>query len=259
MELSEGIILIDKPSGMTSHDVIAILRKKLSAKGRPASGWKIGHAGTLDPLATGLLIVLVGREYTKRQAEFMAGEKEYICRAKLGIETDTYDIEGKVIREEVWEEIEKIKEEKIKKLLKKFTGKIQQRVPAFSAVKVKGKKLYEKARKGQIKESELPVRLVEIKELELANFSTSPLASSQDSDSSSSPKGEGLSKEIFFEVRVVCSKGTYIRSLIYDIGQELGVGATVVNLRRTRSGKFRVEEANKLDSEKLFSHLVSDI
>ncbi|MEN8252903.1 MAG: tRNA pseudouridine(55) synthase TruB [Patescibacteria group bacterium] len=226
MSSRTGILLIDKATGMTSHDVVAIVRKKLSAKGRPVSGWKVGHAGTLDPLATGLLIILVGREFTKRQAEFMNSEKEYICRARLGIETDTYDIDGKIIKEVAWEKVNNCIGEQVNKLLSKFRGKIKQCVPAFSAVKVRGQKLYEKARKGEVKKSELPVRVVEIKELELVSFDT-----------------DDKNKKAFFKLRIVCSKGTYIRSLIHDMGQELGVGATVIELRRIRSGELSVKDA----------------
>ncbi len=242
-----GMLLIDKPTGMTSHDVVAIVRKKLGVK-------KVGHAGTLDPLATGLLIILVGREYTKRQAEFMEGEKVYTVTGKLGVLSDTYDIEGKILgnRQEPARNAQpellrkpllagkhsvaggavgsKIRKKSIEELLPQFTGKIQQRVPAFSAVKVKGKKLYEKARKGKIKESELPVRQVEITQIDLLSL-----------------KKNNKKQEAFFSLRVRCSKGTYIRSLVHDIGQELEFGAVVTELRREKSGNFDVKDAISID------------
>lgn len=205
-----GILLIDKPSGMTSHDVVNQVRKKTKVK-------RVGHAGTLDPLATGLLIVLVGREFTKRQAEFMKLDKEYICEAQLGVETDTYDVDGKVVKKANWEEVKKITKKKLQQVLDSFRGEITQIVPAYSAVKIKGEKLYEKARRGKINKKDLPSRQVEIKELELIEFN-------QD-------RG-------FFKIRVVCSSGTYIRSLVHDIGLELGVGSTVNQLRRTKIGEI---------------------
>jgi len=227
--MDKGILLIDKPSGVTSHDVVDLVRRKLGVK-------KVGHAGTLDPLATGLLIILVGREYTKKQAEFMAGDKEYLVTGKLGMTTDTYDVEGNITSEAAWEQTSQVTKLKVKKLLGSFTGIIKQQVPAFSAVKIKGKKLYELARearkvKVQVKVKDLPIREVEIKELELVDFTADPVKQLAE-----------------FSLRVICSKGTYIRSLIHDFGQELGVGATVTALRRLKSGGFNVEEAVKLSS-----------
>lgn len=218
-----GMLLIDKPTGMTSHDVVAIVRKKLGVK-------KVGHAGTLDPLATGLLIILVGREYTKRQAEFMEGEKVYTVTGQLGVVSDTYDVDGQLEIISQWSVVIRVKGEDVQELLPHFTGKIQQRVPAFSAVKVKGKKLYEKARKGTIKESELPVREVEISKLNLIAF-----------------EKNNEKQETLFTLRVTCSKGTYIRSLVHDIGQELELGAVVTELRREKSGNFDVRDAISID------------
>lgn len=211
-----GILLIDKPSGITSHDVVYRVRKKTGVK-------RVGHAGTLDPLATGLLIVLVSREFTKKQDQFMKQDKEYLCEAQLGIETDTYDIQGKVIRESSPE----ITQDVLEKILDKFMGKIIQTVPAFSAVKVKGEKLYNKARKGEIEKKDLPSREVEIKRLELVDFNDSQQK---------------------FSLIIECSSGTYIRSLVHDMGQEIGVGATITSLRRTKIGSYSIEQALDLES-----------
>jgi tRNA pseudouridine55 synthase len=215
-----GILLVDKPTGITSHDVVYRVRKQTGVR-------RVGHAGTLDPLATGLLIVLVGREFTKRQSEFLKQDKEYLCEAQLGIETDTYDVDGQIVKIASWEELGNISQVDLEKVLGKFRGEIAQTVPAFSAVKVKGQKLYDKARRGQIDKKDLPSREVDIKELELTDF-----------------KKDEESKAIFFNIKVDCSSGTYIRSLAHDIGQELGVGATVKELRRTKIGEFDISESN---------------
>ncbi|MBT3249168.1 MAG: tRNA pseudouridine(55) synthase TruB [Candidatus Pacebacteria bacterium] len=217
-----GILLIDKPTGITSHDVVYKVRKKTGVK-------RVGHAGTLDPLATGLLIVLVGREFTKRQSEFLKQDKEYLCEVQLGIETDTYDVDGQIIKEADWENLVRISKEDVEKVLDQFRGQISQTVPAFSAVKVKGRKLYEKARKGEIDKKDLPSREVHIKELEPIDL-----------------KKDEVAQEMFFNIRVACSSGTYIRSLAHDIGQELGVGATVKELRRTKIGELKLEDSTPL-------------
>ena len=218
---SSGILLIDKPTGMTSHDVVYKVRKKTDVK-------RVGHTGTLDPLATGLLIILVGREFTKRQNEFLKLDKEYICEAQLGIETDTYDADGKVIQRAKWKELKEISQTNLKKVLENFRGEIIQIVPAYSAVKIKGQKLYEKARKGEIIK-DLPSKKIDIKKLELLDFKKDQ-------------------QKIFFTIKVVCSSGTYIRSLVHDIGQLLGVGATITSLRRISIGKYKIKDAMTLQS-----------
>lgn len=219
-----GILLIDKPTGITSHDVVYRVRKKTGVR-------KVGHAGTLDPLATGLLIILVSREFTKKQTQFLKQDKEYICEAQLGIETDSYDVDGQIVKEEAWEKIDKICQEDFEKVLNQFRGEISQTVPAFSAVKVKGEKLYQKARRGEIDKKALPSRQVIIKELELLEF-----------------EKDVENRTLFFKIRVFCSSGTYIRSLAHDIGQELGVGATVSQLRRTKIGDLSIGDAVSLQS-----------
>lgn len=214
-----GIVLIDKPAGITSHDVVDRVRKATGIK-------KIGHAGTLDPLATGLLIILISRKFTRQQSKFLKQDKQYIVTGRLGITTDSYDIDGRVVEEAEREKIEKMSKGKIEKALQSFKGEITQMVPAYSAVKVGGKKLYELARKNKIDLKKLPKRRVTIHGIELMEFDEK--------------KGE-------FTLRVDCSSGTYIRSLVHDLGQKLGVGATVVQLRRTKIGKMKVEDGVKLE------------
>lgn len=209
-----GILLIDKPTGWTSHDVVNKIRRLLKVK-------KVGHAGTLDPLATGLLVVLVGREFTKRQAEFLKQDKEYECLALLGVETDTYDVDGQVVKSAETDLVAEITQEQVEEVLEKYRGKILQTVPSFSAVRVKGEKLYEKARRGD--KVELPQREVEIKELELIAF-----------------------KDGQCKLKIACSSGTYVRSLVHDIGQDLGIGATVKKLMRTKIGAFSVDQAQTI-------------
>lgn len=214
-----GIVLVDKPSGITSHDVVNRVRKATGIK-------KIGHAGTLDPLATGLLIILISREFTRQQSKFLKQDKQYLVTGRLGITTDSYDIDGKVTKEVDKAEVEKVTKEEIEEALQSFKGEITQTVPAYSAVKVKGKKLYELARKDKVDLKKLPKRQMTIQNIELVEFD--------------GKKGE-------FNLKVDCSSGTYIRSLVHDLGQKLGVGATVVQLRRTKIGKMKVEDGVKIE------------
>jgi len=203
----KGLLLIDKPEGWTSFDVVAKLRRILGVK-------KIGHAGTLDPLATGLLIVLVSKEWTQLQDQFLKLDKEYLCEAQLGIETDSYDITGKLVNQLIGKSV-KVSQQQLVTVLDKFRGEIKQTVPAFSAVKVKGQKLYRASHRGKINTALLPEKLVHIKELELLSFKNSK-----------------------FKIKTLVSSGTYIRSLVHDVGQELGVGAVVLSLRRTKIGEL---------------------
>jgi len=207
----KNILLINKPSGITSYDVIRILKKKLHPK-------KIGHAGTIDPLASGLLIVLID-EATKQSEKFMALEKRYRVEMQLGIKTDTGDIDGKLTQ---MCNIPELNEVKIKKVLKKFEGRIKQIPPVYSAIKYKGKKLYEYARAG-IKVKIKP-RFVEIKKIKLVSFNRETI-----------------------ELRVDCSKGTYIRTLVEDIAKKLETVATVSRLVRERIGKYSVNQAVNID------------
>lgn len=212
------ILLVSKPQGPTSHDIVEEIRKKYP-------GEKVGHAGTLDPMATGLLIILIGGA-TKKQAEFMGLEKEYKIEITFGKETDTYDAEGKVISKVSRKELEDLTEERVKEALKNFRGEIEQTVPPYSAVKVGGKKLYELARKGRLDKTKLPKRRVQIKEIEFLNF--------ERLGSSSPPRAN---------LRIVCSKGTYMRSLAHDLGKQLGIGGYLSKITRTRIGSYKLEQA----------------
>ncbi len=211
MENLFGFLLVDKPKGLTSHDVVDALRRITKIK-------KIGHAGTLDPIATGLLILGVGRKATKKLSIFQKLDKEYLLKARLGVISDTFDVEGKIEEKRV----EKIpSKEEIEKVLKEFTGKILQTPPAFSAKKIKGKKAYELARKG-IKVNLKPVE-VEIFKIEILNYQFP-----------------------FLELKVHCSSGTYVRSLVNDIGEKLKCGAIVEELKRTKIGNFSLKDAISL-------------
>jgi len=214
----KGMILINKPSGYTSRDIVNIVSKKLSTK-------KIGHTGTLDPLATGVLVLCVGR-YTKLVDLITTYDKEYIAEVILGLETDTLDIEGKVIQDI---KVNDISREKIIEALNYFKGKYMQEVPKYSAVKIKGKKLYDYARNNI--EIELPKREVNISEIELIDDICI------------------VDNKINFKFKTTVSKGTYIRSLIRDIGKYLGICATMKSLVRTRQGNFKLEDCNELDDE----------
>lgn len=207
----EGIININKPKGISSFDVIRNLRKTLGER-------RLGHTGTLDPLATGVLVICAGRA-TKLASEIEAEKKTYIAELKLGYKTDTYDIEGKII-DSVNEF--SVNESQFKQTINKFTGKIEQVPPMYSAIKVDGKKLYELAREG--KTIERKSRSVEIDYINLLEFD-----------------GEKAT----LECRV--SKGTYIRSLIFDIGEELGTFATMTKLERTEVGSYKITNAYSLE------------
>ena len=201
------VLLIDKPLGWTSFDVVRKLRHLVRIK-------KIGHAGTLDPLATGLLIVCTGK-FTKRINEFMAQEKEYTGTITLGAVTPSYDLETEPTNHQ---SISAITLSVLQETVKLFTGSILQVPPAHSAIKVKGKRVYELARKGQ--EVTLEPRRITVSVFEVFRFE------------------EGL-----VHFRVVCSTGTYIRSLANDLGVALGCGAYLSALRRTRIGSFSVDQA----------------
>jgi len=221
MSLNE-ILIINKPQGITSHDVVDRVRTLYPKE-------KVGHAGTLDPLATGILIILIGNA-TKRQAEFMGQEKEYVTEMTLGIETDTYDSDGAILAEKPNNLLMKINRGEIEEILPLFTGEIAQTVPPYSAVKIRGKKLYEHARANTITPDMLPTRTVTIKELSLLEF--------QPGSATQKPRAKLL---------IVCSKGTYIRSLVHDIGIKLGCGAMIISLTRTRIGLMKLDNALTLE------------
>jgi len=204
-------LLIDKPLQWTSFDVVRKIRYLTRVK-------KVGHAGTLDPLATGLLILCTGK-FTKKINEYMAREKEYTGTITLGATTPTYDLESKP---ENFRSPENISEEKIKSTTNSFLGEIMQIPPTHSAIKVEGKRVYELARKG--KEVKLEPRKIFIKEFEITAVEL-PVV----------------------HFRVVCSTGTYIRSLANDFGEVFDCGAHLSSLRRTRIGEFKIEEALSIE------------
>lgn len=214
-----GFILLDKPDGPTSHDVVNRVRRLTGER-------RVGHAGTLDPFATGLLIVGVGRTATREFQRLVGLDKEYEAVFALGATSDTDDRTGK-IDAGAWRA--EIGEEEIRKAMRQFVGAIEQLPPAYSAIKVGGKKLYELARAG--KPVERKPRPVTVHAFELA----------------AAPAVHG-SAAPFLRVRIRCSSGTYVRSLARDLGEALGTGGYVEELRRTAVGPFRVEDAVRLDS-----------
>jgi len=203
----DGVLLVDKASGMTSHDVVAIVRRRLNTK-------KVGHCGTLDPLATGLLLIVLGRG-TKIQDLLMAEDKEYVGTMKLGETTDSQDADGQVVETKPVPEYPR---EQIDAAFAKFQGDFYQMPPMVSAIKKEGVPLYKLARQGKVVERE--PRFVHVYAHEIQSVRL---------------------PEIDF--RVVCSKGFYVRTYAFDIGNELGCGAHLKSLRRTKSGKFTLEHA----------------
>ncbi|MBS1743928.1 MAG: tRNA pseudouridine(55) synthase TruB [Bacteroidetes bacterium] len=211
-QFEEGrVILIDKPLHWTSFDVVRKIRNRIRIK-------KVGHAGTLDPLASGLLIVCTGK-FTKKINEYMAAEKEYTGSFTLGAVTPTYDLESEP---EQHKDISSVTIEAIHEAVKSFTGEIQQFPPIYSAIKKAGTPLYELARRGE--EVELKARTIFIKEFEITAVEL-PVVS----------------------FRIVCSTGTYIRSVAHDFGAVLGCGAYLGALRRTRIGTFNVSSAQTME------------
>lgn len=208
MNQSNGLLLIDKPAGWTSHDVVAKIRSLL--KKETGQKVKVGHAGTLDPFATGLLIILIG-SYTKQAAEFLKLDKTYELAMRLGEVSTTGDPEGD--KTSVGDIKPTITE--VKAALANFTGEIEQTPPAYSAIKINGKRAYKLARLGQ--KVEIPSRKIKIHQLEMIDYKYPELS-----------------------LTTTVSSGTYIRSLVEDIGQSLGTGAYCVELRRTAIGDFKV-------------------
>ncbi len=208
MRVMDGILLIDKERGPTSHDVVARVRSETGE-------WSVGHAGTLDPQATGLLVLCLGRAL--KLMEFMERhDKEYEAAVRLGRATETDDAEGRVISER---DVSGVTREAVEAAATKFVGPIRQRPPAFSAVKVEGRRLYRYARAGE--KVDAPERTVRVHAFDLVSFEP-PVV----------------------RFRVRCAKGTYVRSLARDLGEALGCGGSLEALRRTASGPFRVEQAD---------------
>jgi len=208
----KGVVIVDKPAGITSHDAVDSVRKRLGVR-------KAGHTGTLDPMATGVLPVCVG-EATKIASFLTGDDKVYEATMRLGVRTDTLDMTGQVLAEQE----PRATEADVKAVLAAFAGTITQVPPQYSAVKVRGKALYKWARKGI--RVEPPAREVEIREILL--------------------QGIEMPRVRF---TVTCSKGTYVRTLCADMGDRLGCGAALEQLRRTRSGIFRQEDAVRLDGD----------
>lgn len=215
--ISGEIIGIDKPLGWTSFDAVKRLRGAIQRRLR-VKKFKVGHAGTLDPLATGVLIVCTGRA-TRRIEALQNGTKEYVAEITLGATTPSFDLETEVDATYPWEHIT---EEKIREILPRFTGRVMQVPPVFSAVKVDGKRAYNLARKG--KDIELAAKSLEIKEIEILGYDAPRLT-----------------------LRIVCSKGTYIRALARDIGEALGSGGHLTALRRTRVGDITIDDCLTVD------------
>ena len=218
----DGIFLVDKEQDWTSFDVVNKLRNVLHVK-------KMGHAGTLDPMATGLLVVLSGKA-TKLSDSVMGHDKEYYATMTLGTSTDTQDIWGNVIGGSP-EAAESVTDEQILNAVRSYTGEINQIPPMYSAVKIKGKKLYELARKGT--EVERKPRHIVIHELEMLGRDGNDV-----------------------RLRIECSSGTYIRTLCHDIGEFLGCGACMSELRRTKVGGYSIENAHRISEIKDGEYLI---
>lgn len=208
----EGVLLVDKPSGITSHDVVHRLRRKLQMK-------RIGHAGTLDPLATGLLIMLIGKA-TRISQYLISLDKVYEGEVTLGVTTNSQDAEGEVMETRP---VPPLDEAQLRAVMKSFLGDQYQTPPMFSAVKIDGVPLYKLARKGE--EIEREPRFIRVAAFELVSFA--------------SPK---------LTFRLACTKGTYVRTIAHDLGQKLGGGAHLSALRRTGSGKFDIAQCVTLDA-----------
>lgn len=206
-----GFLNIYKPKGMTSHDVVARVRKVLHIK-------QVGHTGTLDPFATGVLLIAIGK--ATKLIEYLNGDKEYLATVQFGKTTDTYDLEGEVT--ETFDK--KVTESEVVGGLKSFEGEISQMPPIYSAIKVNGKKLYDYARSGE--DVEIKPRHVTISKIELIDFDCENQVA---------------------KIVVACSAGTYIRSIAYDLGMQLGCGGYLTALERTKAGKFEVQDAVELD------------
>ena len=218
-----GFVNIYKPKGITSHDVVARLRKITKVR-------QIGHTGTLDPFATGVLPICIGK--ATRLIEYLDDDKEYLATVQFGKNTATYDLEGEITA--TFDK--KVTEEDVKNALKDFEGESSQIPPIYSAIKVNGKKLYDYARQGQ--DIEIKPRKVTISKIELKEF---------DKTSQSA------------KITVACSKGTYIRSIAYDLGAKLGCGGYLTALERTQAGKFQVNTAIKLEDLTEVSQIVENL
>lgn len=217
-----GILLIDKEKNVTSRDVVNDLVHIFNTK-------QIGHTGTLDPIATGVLVITIGK-FTKLGDALMSTYKEYIATMELGYLTDTLDITGNILNKSD----KVVSEDKIKEVINSFKKTYMQEVPIYSSVKVNGRKLYDYARNNE--EVELPKKEVEIKDIEILSINNNVV-----------------------KFRTLVSKGTYIRSLIRDIGESLGTYATMSDLKRTKQGKFNIEDCYKVEDVKNNNYRILDI
>ncbi len=215
--ISGEIICVDKPLGWTSFDVVKRLRGAVLRRLKKKK-FKVGHAGTLDPLATGVMLITTGRA-TKRIEELQSGVKEYVAEIALGATTPSYDLETEIDRRYPTEHITR---ERVEAVLRQFTGRIEQVPPAFSACKIDGKRAYDLARAGR--EPDLKPKVLVIDEIELTEYSQDKIT-----------------------IRVVCSKGTYIRALARDIGEALESGGHLTGLRRTRVGAVGIADCMSVD------------
>lgn len=214
--LEGHIFLLDKPLDWTSFQAVNKMKYKLKSEFKLPKKFKIGHAGTLDPRATGLLIVCTGK-FTKKIPEIQDAPKEYWTEIKIGVQTESYDTEKPEI---LHQDISNVSEERVRAVLQKFVGEIDQKPPVFSAIKIDGKRAYNLARAGE--EVEMKSRKTTIFYLNNIQIDFP-----------------------FVSFTVGCSKGTYIRSLAHDIGQELGVGAYLTQLRRTKIGEYKIEDSTE--------------
>lgn len=218
-----GFINVNKPKGLTSHDVVARLRRVTKIK-------QIGHTGTLDPFAVGVLPVCIGK--ATRLIEYLNDDKEYLATVQFGKNTDTYDLDG-VVTEEF---DRKVNETELLRALKSFEGEIFQMPPIYSAIKVKGKKLYDYARAGEA--VDIQPRKVTISKIELKDFDYENQCA---------------------KILVACSKGTYIRSIAYDLGKELSCGGFLIGLERTKAGNFKIADSLDLDALNEFEDVAKNI
>lgn len=215
-----GLLLLDKPAGWTSHDVVAKCRKILNMK-------TIGHSGTLDPMATGLMVLLLG-EATKLSQYILEKDKSYELELKLGVSTTTYDAEGDIVAEKPVD----VSPDEVRAAAEKFVGEMELPVPAFSAIKVAGEKLMDRARRGE--DFVPPMKLMKFFDLQILQQTPTTL-----------------------QARISCTKGTYIRTWAHELGKSLGCGATLTALRRTRSEPHRIEDA--LTFEQLEEMVAGDV
>jgi tRNA pseudouridine55 synthase len=213
----DGVLIVDKPAGLTSHDVVNVIRRITGVK-------RVGHAGTLDPAATGVLIILIGKA-TKLSGDFLNDDKKYSGTFKFGLATDTLDADGKVVEES---DADGLQRNDIEESAAKMTGRIEQVPPMVSAIKVGGQPLYKAARRGEV--VDVPPRLVDIKVFRITDWRP------------------GSKAEADFMIE--CSKGTYVRSIARDLGSSVGVCAHLSSLRRTGSGRYDVGNAVRLDDVK---------